>query len=405
MKVRIGILDIDSQMKRDNRGIKRKYPNIACGKIYGYHKAQGHEVIYPWNGQRVDRLYISTIFTNSRPAILRQMQIYETLAKEVWIGGTGWDDYSKKPYKITKLPPEIEGFDDPQSTYEMYDIDYGIGFSTRGCHVGCSFCVVPKKEGLKEYRDMPVERLINPRSKHLVLMNNNSFAHHDFMEDIEQIKHYGLSIHWDQANDITLVTPDIAKGLSEVNYRSFDGKHKELFFAFDLLKKRKRIDLETAATPVLDEIGFKRYDGFIISPDGTKIAAHKGPNETKITVEYDMLKVIPEKVGLLTEYGIKPKHLRFYMLIGYNSTEEEDLQRVECLKSLGCEIYPMVYRDLTGRIGVDGSGKPQSPHVRALRDWLNPKTGLYRTQPFEQFTRRALRFQQCEEAERQLLLF
>jgi hypothetical protein len=249
----------------------------------------------------------------------------------------------------------------------MYDIDYGIGFSTRGCHVGCSFCVVPKKEGLKEYRDTPVERLINPRSKHLVLMNNNSLAHGDFMADIEAIKHYGLSIHWDQANDITLITPEIAQALSEVDYRSFDGKYKELFFAFDLLIKRKR-------DPITNE-----------------------------PVTYDMLKVVPEKVQILTEYGIKPKHLRFYMLIGFNTTEEEDLARVHCLQSIGCEVYPMVYRDLTGRIGVDGGGKPQSPHVRALRDWIN--SGVYRTQPFEQFTRRALRFKQRDEQDRQLTLF
>jgi hypothetical protein len=332
-------------MKRDNPPEKRKHHNIACGKIYGYHKVNGDEVVYPWNGEKVDQLYISLIFTNTKATILRRMHVYESLAKEVWIGGTGWDDYSKKPYSITQLPPEIEAFNEPRWTYEMYDIDYGIGFSTRGCHVGCSFCVVPKKEGLKEYRDTPVEHLINPRSKHLILMNNNSLAHGDFMEDIEQIKYHKLSIHWDQANDITLITPEIAKALSEVNYRSFDGKHKELFFAFDLLIKRKR-------DPITNQ-----------------------------PVTYDMLKVVPEKVKMLTESGIiKPKHLRFYMLIGFNTTEEEDMSRVECLRGIGCEVYPMVYRDLTGRIGVDGGGNPQSPHVRALRDWIN--TGVYRSQPF-----------------------
>jgi hypothetical protein len=364
--VRIGILDIDSQMKRDNRGIKRKYPNIACGKIYGYHKTNGDEVIYPWNGERVDRLYISTIFTNTKATLLKRMPFYESLAGELWIGGTGWDDYSKKPYKITKLPPEIEAFDEPQWTYEMYDIDYGIGFSTRGCHVGCSFCVVPKKEGLKEYRASSVESLINPQSKHLVLMNNNSLAHHDFMEDVEQIKRHGLSIHWDQANDITLITPEIAKALSEVNYRSFDGKNKELFFAFDLMIKRKR-------DPITNQ-----------------------------PVTYDMLKVVPEKVRMLKDCGIPPRHIKFYMLIGFNTTEEEDLARVECMKELGTEIYPMLFRDLTGKIGIDGSGKPQSFHVRALRDWIH--TGVYREQPFDQFTRRELRRKQRDDKDRQIEL-
>lgn len=368
--MRIGILDIDSQMKRDNRGEKRKYPNIACGKIYGYHMSRGDDVIYPWSDQRVDRLYISTIFTNSRSTIERNMLKYKMLADEVWIGGTGWDDYSQKPWKITRLPPEIEAFDEPRWTYDMYDIDYGIGFSTRGCHVGCSFCVVPKKEGLVEYRDSSVEKLINPRSRHLVLMNNNSLAHSEFMEDIEQIRHYKLSIHWDQANDITLVTPEIAEALASVNYRSFDTKYKELFFAFDLMVKRKR------------------------------------DPKTGKPVSYDMLRVVPEQVRLLTSYGIKPRHLKFYMLMGFNTTEEEDMARVECLKSLGCEIYPMVYRDLTGNIGVDGSGNPQSFHVRAMRDWIH--TGLYRKQELHDFDRYWIRKRQAEEkqaAGMQLSLF
>ncbi|MFK7695383.1 hypothetical protein [Paenibacillus sp. HJGM_3] len=346
--MKVGILDIDSQMKRDNRGEKRKYPNIACGKIYGFHKSRGDVVVYPWKDTPVDRLYISTIFTNSRATIEKNLWVYELFADEVIIGGTGWDDYSVKPWKISRLPPEIEAFDEPHWTYEMYDLDYGIGFSTRGCHVGCSFCVVPKKEGLVEYRDSTVEKLLNPRSKHLVLMNNNSFAHHDFMEDIEQIKHYNLSIHWDQANDITLVTPEIADALRSVNYRSFDGRKKELFFAFDLMVKRKR-------------------------------------DKTGEMVSYDMLKVVPEKVRMLKESGIRPSHLKFYMLIGFNTTEEEDLARVECLKSLGCEIYPMLYRDLTGKIGVDATGKPQSFHVRPMRDWIH--TGLYRKQSLHDFDR------------------
>lgn len=345
----IGILDIDSGIKRDSRKVRRKYPNVACGKIYGYHKLRGDTIIYPWNGEKVDILYVSTIFVSSRATIEKLLPKWNQLAGEVRIGGTGWDDYSKKPYFITSLPPEIEAIDDPKWLYELYDIDYGIGFTTRGCHVGCAFCVVPKKEGLKEYRDTPISRLVNPNSKHLVLMNNNSLAHETFMEDIAEIKERKLSIHWDQANDITLVTPEIAQALSEVNYRSFSGERKELFFAFDLMVKRKR------------------------------------DPQTGQPVSYDMTKVVPEKVKMLLSYGIKPSHLHFYLLIGYNTTEEEDLQRVDILRELGCNIAPMVYKDLTGIHGVDGGGRPQSFHVNAMRDWIF--TGVYRSQPLHEHAR------------------
>jgi hypothetical protein len=273
----------------------------------------------------------------------------EKVAKEILIGGTGWDDYLKQPFNITELPPEIEAIPHMKWTYEMYDIDYGIGFTTRGCHVGCGFCVVPKKEGIVEYRETRVKDLINPRGRHVILMNNNSLAHKDFFDDIAEIKEYGLSVHFDQANDITLVTEKVSKALSQVNYRGFDGKKKRLFFAYDLLTRKK------------------------IEP------------ETSRVIHYDMEKEIREKVSLLKSFGIPAAHLTFYMLIGYNTTEAEDLYRVNVLKELGCEIYPMLYRDLNGKVGVDGRGNAQSFHCRALRDWIN--SGVYRKTPLHEFDR------------------
>ena len=35
--------------------------------------------------------------------------------------------------------------------------------------------------------------------------------------------------------------------------------------------------------------------------------------------------------------------MAFYVLIGYHSTEEEDLHRVETLRSYGCDPYVMPY--------------------------------------------------------------
>lgn len=365
--MRVGILDIDTKKETDGFGRKAKYPNIACGKIYGYHKLNGDEVIYPYNSEKVDKLYISTIFTNTQPMIKRNLPYWKTRADEIVIGGTGWDDYTKAPYDITELPPEIEAIPHMKWTYEMYDIDYGIGFSTRGCHVGCAFCVVPKKEGMVEYRDTTVTDLINPRSKHLILMNNNSLAHKDFYEDIAEIKEHNLSIHWDQANDITLVNPKVAEALASVNYRGFDAKKKQLFFAFDLMIRKK------------------------IDPDQGN------------TIAYDMMKEVPNRVKMLQEFGIPPHHLVFYMLIGYNTTEEEDLIRVECLKSLGCEIYPMLFRDLNGKVGIDGQGNPQPFHVRALRDWIN--SGVYRNTEFKDFDRRERHKKQREHQEMQIAMF
>lgn len=416
--MRIGILDVDTKKETNRFGRKAKYPNIACGKIYGYHKLSGDEIVYPWSGEKVDRLYISTIFTSTRPMIIRNLPYWETRAKEILIGGSGWDDYTGE---TTKLPPEIEAIPHVPWTYELYGIDYGIGFTTRGCHVGCGFCMVWRKEGLVEYADTPISRLINPKSKHIVLMNNNSFAHDGFWNDIAEIKKHGLSVHWDQANDITLITPVVVDALKSVNYRGFDGKRKQLFFAFDLMKKRKSIVLETASDLVLDSLNIRKYENwyfingepleegkvYVNEHQDTYMTLSKkmtdGRDVPALNVEFHMISVVPRQVELMKRHGIPPHHLVFYMLIGYNTTETEDLTRVECLKKLGCEIYPMLYRDLNGKHGVDWRGKPQPFHARSLRDWIN--SGVYRKTPFNQFERREKHKAQRESEERQMTLF
>lgn len=427
----IGILDLDNKKEANGVGKKEKYPNIACAKIYGYHMKQGDVVVFPWdmhNPIKVDRLYISTIFTSSRNMIKRNLTSWKLYADEILIGGSGWDDY---PNGITKLPPEIENVPHYPYVYEMYDIDYTIGFSTRGCHVGCGFCMVWRKEGLVEYKDSPIESMLNPRGKHLVLMNNNSFAHDSFLDDIEIIKKNKLSVHWDQANDITLVTPKIIEAVKSVNYRGFDGIKKQLFFAFDLMQKEKTIDIKTASKNVLDSIDIQRfewksprtnmiypwckYNGEFMEMGKIYVDKHQDTviwatySEHKKTilihVEYAMISVVPRQIEFMKNNGINPKHLVFYLLLGYNTNEKEDLARVECLKKANCEIYPMLYRDLKGRPNVDHRGNPQPFHVRAMRDWLNPKVGLYRKTPFHEFDRREKHFIQRRNQDNQLKLF
>lgn len=376
--LKIGILDIDTKKEKNNREAVEKYPNPACGKIYGFHKMQGHEVIYPWNGEKVDKLYISTIFSWSRKHILKNMIYYEMRAKEVLIGGSGWDDYTPGKFKITDLPPEIKAVDH-KWTYDMYGIDYSIGKTSEGCHVKCGWCMVWRKEGEIEKRVNRIEQILNPKyyqrnkdgslvnhgSDHIVLMNNNSLADPGFYEDVEAINELKLSVHWDQANDITLVNERNAAALASVNYRGFSGKKKALYFAADAVVK------------------------------------HKIDPKTKKKISYDMLKVIPEKVKMLKEFGIKPSHLNFYMLIGFDPsyTLEDDLERFNMLNDLGCNVFAMVFRDLTGKVYVDSQGRPQQAYIRPLRDWINGHA--FRNVPFNEFDR----YKKALEKDKQITLF
>lgn len=368
--VRIGILDLDTKKEKMGHGKHEKYPNLAAGKIYGYHKMQGDEIIYPYKGEKVDRLYVSTIFSWSRPSIQKQLPFWHERAGEVLIGGSGWDEY---PHNVHQLSPEIEAVD-PRWTYELYDIDYGIGFTVRGCHVGCGFCMVWRKEGLKEYRVSPIEKLINPRSNHLVLLNNNSFADIGFFEDAEEIRERGLTVNWNQANDITILTPRHAEAVASVEFRNFSRTSKMLHFAMDQVTKTKVVKKDPHS-PIYTSLQY-------IDGDMAKIT---DIDSDKLKVSFDMLKVVPEKVKMLGEYGIKPSQLTFYTLIGFDTNLEEDLERFHLLNDLGCNVYAMMFRDLSGRYGVDGKGNPQSPHVRPFRDWVNGHA--FRNVPFYEFDR------------------
>lgn len=78
---------------------------------------------------------------------------------------------------------------------------------------------------------------------------------------------------------------------------------------------------------------------------------------------------------------------------------EEDLDRFALLQQYDCNVYAMMFRDLTGKIGVDGRGKPQSAHVKPFRDWVNGK--VFRNVPFEEFDR----YQKTKQATDPMTIF
>lgn len=346
----VALYDIDASKEKTFRGDQMKYPNPALGKIFGYHYERGDFVVYPWDGDfQVDVLYISTIFAFGEIAVRSRLSELVKKAKLVIIGGSGWDDYSRAPFRITDLPPSIKRVDH-RMTYQLYKIPFSIARATDGCHKGCGFCLVWKKEGLKEKRMYRLDEIINPTyfqrepdgsriagSDHLILMDNNALANPFFFETIEEIKYYDVSVHWDQANDITLVTPEIAKALASVDYRGFSGRAggKALYFAFDLLEKK-----------------------------------YKDPFTGEMKT-VDMRQAVREGVRILADAGIKPRHLNWYMLFEYNTTREEDLERFHLLNDLGCRVYAMRFRDLTGKIDVRGNGQTQAYDAKAFAAWVN----------------------------------
>ena len=142
--MRVAIIDADLIGRSRHR-----FPNLACMKLSGYHKKQGHSVDLKLDYEALetyDKVYISKVFTDT-PVPMDILSM-----KNVEYGGTGFffDQAPPLPYEIEHQRPDYSLYQDYISMklaagvsrveYRYY-LDYSIGFLTRGCFRKCGFCV------------------------------------------------------------------------------------------------------------------------------------------------------------------------------------------------------------------------------------------------------------------------
>jgi len=181
-----------------------------------------------------------------------------------------------------KLPPEIEVV---YPDYELYQCKYALGFTSRGCIRKCSFCIVPEKEG---YIRAVGDLYSFWRGQETVkLLDNNLTALPEYFETVvKQLIKEKVKVDFNQGLDIRLITPEMAQLLAKVNL------WKQIHFAWDDIRIEK--------------------------------AVRRG-------------------INILVQNGVAKHKIMFYVLIGFNSTPEEDLYRVETLRGLGVDPFIMPY--------------------------------------------------------------
>ena len=87
---------------------------------------------------------------------------------------------------------------------------------------------------------------------------------------------------------------------------------------------------------------------------------------------------------LVDEYGLRYSNFTVYCLSGFNTTFEQDYQRVMTLKHLGVDPFVMLFRNVDGSEGTKFDGTPQDWRMKHLSRWTNNKI-LFKATPFEKY--------------------
>ena len=290
---RIGLID------KDYNG---SFPNIPLMKISALHKAQNDQVEwYQPFGEEYDIVYVAKVFSKEGPEehINARHVIRGGSGYAITTSGGGVEEYKnfaalKKMHRrgedfISELADPIEHIYPDYSIYPTLTRDTAYGFLTRGCPRACSFCHVAAKEGTRSVKVANLQEFWNGQ-KNIVLCDPNILACKDWKELLQQLIDSKAWVDFNQGLDIRMMTEEKAEMLNQC-------KIKEVHFAWDKYEDRDKI------LPKL-EMFRRKYE-----------KTHKW----------------------------QQGHSIVYTLVNFNTTKEQDLERIYTLRDLGYWAYIMVY--------------------------------------------------------------
>lgn len=187
--------------------------------------------------------------------------------------------------------------------YDLYGItDTAYGYLTRGCPRNCSFCNVTKHQGKKSIKVADLYEFWNGQ-KEIVLLDPNMFASKDWKECATQIIKSKARIDFSQGVDIRVMT---AEKIDYINLMDV----KMIHFAWDNYEQQT-------------------YE---------KLKKHRN------------------------SFKLSGRDMRVYVLTNFNTTHEQDLDRIYKLRELDYDPYVMIY------------DKFSAPKItRQLQRWVNSK--------------------------------
>lgn len=293
------------------------FPNIPLMKLSAWHKAKGDSVEWysPMFSGHLDRVYMSKIFSFTPD------YQYFIDADEVIRGGSGYcielvdgrEVYHEE--RDIQLPHEVEHVYPDYSLYPEQTKDTAFGFLTRGCPRNCSFCHTTQKDGAISRKVANLSEFWNGQKK-IILLDQNILACPERIELLDQLIASKALVEFNGGLDIRLMNEEVIKKLKQLRLHM-------IHFAFDRYQDRKIIMRNLKL--------FKDMTGF---------------DHHKIMV---------------------------YILCNFDTTIEQDIERIQFCRSLKFSPYPMIY-----------DKKNANPLYRDLQRWCNNFI-FWKVPTFEQY--------------------
>ncbi len=235
--------------------------NLALMKISAWHKAQGDEVFLNMPLMPVDKTYASWLF-----------EVSDRYQSDV-VGGPGFNPSLRLPEHIEAMKPD----------YDLFPIDYSLGYTWRGCNRHCSFC----KVGLlwSDNIHHSIWDFHDEKFKKICLLNNNTFDDPRWRETFDQIHGENLIVRDESGYDVRVLDEEKANTLKRTKFEK-----GYVHFAWDKMK---------------DEEAVLR--------------------------------------GLRLAKDAKLKAM-VYVLMGYDTILEQDMYRCQKIHDLGFDPFPMLYK-------------------------------------------------------------
>ena len=193
------------------------------------------------------------------------------------------DEYGGPAVNDSSLNTEFETM---KPYYDLYpNNDFSLGYTYRPCSNTCHFCKVPKMNH-PDIDHHSIHDFYDARFKKICVLNNNTFQDPKWRETFEEIWDADLTVIDENGYDLRLIDDEKADALRRTRFAT------PLHFAWD-----------------------RMIDEPLIRRGLTAIGKHKMRS---------------------TSNGV-------YVLIGYDTTVEEDLHRCQVIDKFGLTPYPMPF--------------------------------------------------------------